>query len=286
MADKNRITRRAALGLVGSGAVLLGAETFGFSNVTGTRSVNVETADNPETALLGVTDNSENIDRIDKNPGHVFYLDDNTGGEFSISESAVTLVDYDDCTNNCPNVFLELAENHDYAIAVNCDGTNIDTTGQMSIQIEMNGSGVSVNTIQTTNHSIETKCSGNTESGGFSSVTAGNVARNTPQEFSFSVSGKNMKEGDTVTIYINESSGIDYSDANANVTSGQGNNQHGSALIESERIRFTAGRNINTNQNVKIDVTNYTIIGSTGETYTAHFKRNGKTQSDNFAIED
>lgn len=53
MPNKSRITRRAALGLIGGGAVLASMETLGFTNVTGDRSVNVSTADDPD-ALIGL----------------------------------------------------------------------------------------------------------------------------------------------------------------------------------------------------------------------------------------
>ena len=55
MVDKKRTTRRAALGLIAAGGFGLGAETFGFSEVTGTRGANVNTANDPD-ALLGVVD--------------------------------------------------------------------------------------------------------------------------------------------------------------------------------------------------------------------------------------
>ena len=53
MVDKKRITRRSALGLIAVGGFGLGAETFGFSEVTGTRGANVNTANDPQ-ALLGI----------------------------------------------------------------------------------------------------------------------------------------------------------------------------------------------------------------------------------------
>ena len=53
MVDKKRITRRSALGLIAVGGFGLGAETFGFSEVSGTRGANVNTASDPD-ALLGI----------------------------------------------------------------------------------------------------------------------------------------------------------------------------------------------------------------------------------------
>lgn len=279
MADKDQVTRRAALGLIGTGAVLLGSETFGFTNVTGARDVNVTVAGDPKRAVLGITDNSANIRRIDKESGEIFYLDDNTGGSFDLFASDVTLVDYANCTDDCPSVFLELAENHDYAVTVSCDGTNIDTTGPMTVQIEMNGSEVSVTTSQTTNNSIETKCNGNTESSGFSLVSASNVTQNGTQEFEFSPSNSKINKGDTITIDLNDADGVDYSAATATVTSG-----NGSASLDSNTIVFTSDSNTNKNKSVTIDVDGYAITDSSGE-YTAFFNRGSKTESDKFTVE-
>lgn len=54
MGDKQRLTRRAALGLMGGGAVTLAADTVGFGSVLADRSVFVDTADDPN-GLLGLS---------------------------------------------------------------------------------------------------------------------------------------------------------------------------------------------------------------------------------------
>lgn len=53
MTGSRRLTRRSALALVAAGGAVAGAETLGFTNVTGSRDVSLETAADPE-ALLGI----------------------------------------------------------------------------------------------------------------------------------------------------------------------------------------------------------------------------------------
>lgn len=291
MVDGGRITRRAALGCIGSGAVLACSETFGFTNVTGTRGVIIETAANPEEALLGIIDNSANVGQVKDGSGDVFYLNDNTGGAFDFAASDVTIVDYAGCTsdtaNDCPDVSIGLTStDHDYAVMISCDGTDIKATETMAIQIEVNGTGVSVDTTRTTENAVETQCSGNTETGGLRSVSASDAPQNGTQTFSFSPASSAIEDGDTIFIDLSDADGVDYSSATGTVKSGKNKNKsHGTAsFIDSNTIEFTATTKVNTGDTVTIEVDGYTIAGTSGETYSARFSRNSASDRDDFTI--
>lgn len=69
MADRRRITRRTALGIVAAGGLLTASETLGVTNVTGSRGVSVNTATGPD-ALLGI-DAQDDIDVLRGDDGNV-----------------------------------------------------------------------------------------------------------------------------------------------------------------------------------------------------------------------
>lgn len=58
MVDTSKTTRRAALGFIGTGLGLTVADTLGFSRVTGTRGMSVNTTTDPE-ALIGLLVNDQ-----------------------------------------------------------------------------------------------------------------------------------------------------------------------------------------------------------------------------------
>lgn len=70
MTGGKRLTRRTALALVAAGGTVAGAETLGFTNVTGTRDVDINTADDPIDALLGI-DAEADIGELTANDGTV-----------------------------------------------------------------------------------------------------------------------------------------------------------------------------------------------------------------------
>ena len=70
MTSGKRITRRSALALVAAGGVVAGAETLGYTNVSGSRGVDITTADDPVDALLGI-DAEEDIGELTANDGAV-----------------------------------------------------------------------------------------------------------------------------------------------------------------------------------------------------------------------
>lgn len=85
MVDTGRLTRRAALGLIGGGAFTLAAETFGFTNIEASRVTNVDVADD-SSALVGLLIS----DQVRKNNRELLAnVTNNTGHDLSVTFSLV-----------------------------------------------------------------------------------------------------------------------------------------------------------------------------------------------------
>jgi cytoskeletal protein CcmA (bactofilin family) len=90
MAEK--LTRRAALACLGSGALAMGLGSSAFTSVEASRGVAVDIADQDETALLGIADESGSAEIGDSDDSTVlFELIDNVGG-ISAGDLSVTVV--------------------------------------------------------------------------------------------------------------------------------------------------------------------------------------------------
>lgn len=96
MVDTSKTTRRAALGLIGTGAVLTAADTLGFSEVMGTRGVSLNTTTDPE-ALIGLLVN----DQVQKNQQEQLVTVSNTTDE--VLDVTVSLSDCEQGTLTGPN---------------------------------------------------------------------------------------------------------------------------------------------------------------------------------------
>lgn len=275
------VLRAVAVVLVVVGAMAVASPQFAYSSVTTDRSGNIDVVADSN-AYLGIFDNSQNVGRVDSDPQEVFYLDDNAG-VFTADNVNATVVSYANCTNastdDCPSVSVGVTTaGYDFAATVSCDGTNIKATDTMTLELRATSSELDVVAQRTTTAAVETNCAGNTgSSGAFDFVNASNVTSGGTQTFSFQPNGT-MKNGDTVTIDLSSVEGVDYS--SAFVSSVTGNNQ--AQFVDSTTIEFTSQGS--TSGTVDIVVDGYAVTGNVGDTETAYFSRNGKTDSDDFEI--
>lgn len=268
---RSRTLGRLALVVALAGAMALAAPQLAISSVEGDRNSTIAAVDDPS-GYLGITDNSANVGRVDKDAQEVFYLDDNVGA-FAAADVTATVVAYANCTTDpgvsCPDVSVgPTTAGHDFSVAVSCEGTDIQANDLLTVRIEA-ASGVTVLAERTTGSSVETKCSGNTgSSGGFSSVTAGDVTTaGDTQTFSFSLNGSDMKSKGTVTIDLSDATGVDYSGATASTTAGS------ATFVDADTIEFSPSGKLKTTETVTISVDGYTVTDADGGPYTAQFVR-------------
>ena len=115
MGGKKRLTRRAALGLMGSGAALVAGQTFGLTDTAVDRSSNVNVADDSQ-AVLG-------IERLPPVQFNTVALTNNAGQPMTISAATGTLR-----TATPGSVGLTLSPGEQRRIAFSSDGvTTADT---------------------------------------------------------------------------------------------------------------------------------------------------------------
>ena len=117
MVNKKRITRRSALGLLAVGGFGLGAETFGFSEVTGTRGANVSTTSDPG-ALLGIV-GLLNGDAVDGDNVEIIELINQTDEQLDldVDQSVGSGLSVADPFEDGP-----LAPGESTTLSVSCDG--------------------------------------------------------------------------------------------------------------------------------------------------------------------
>lgn len=282
---RSRTLGRLALVVVLAGATALAAPQFALSSVEGDRNATLAAADDP-TGYLGITDNSANIGRVDKDAREVFYLDDNVGA-FAATDVTATVVAYANCTTDpgvsCPDVSVGLTSaSNDFSVTVSCEGTDVQADDVMTLRIEAT-SVVTVVAERTTGSTVETKCSGNTAtSGEFSSVTAGNVTTaGATQTFSFSLNGSDMKSQDAVTIDLSDATGVDYAGATASTTDGS------ATFVDADTIEFSPNGKLKTTETVTISVDGYAVTDADGGPYTAQFVRSDASgfDTDEFEVQ-
>ena len=98
MVKSTRITRRTALGLIAAGGGLTAAETLGYTDLTGVRSVSVETAEDPN-ALLGI-DAEDDIGELRGDDGAVDIAELVNNFDQRLDELDVTVDDIRDADDD------------------------------------------------------------------------------------------------------------------------------------------------------------------------------------------
>ena len=128
MGGKQRLTRRAALTLMGSGAVLAAGKTFGFTEATTDRSSSVSVADDSQAAL--------GIDRLPPNQFNTVALTNNTTTPMALSATAASGVTRVVTPSDAP---LTLAAGETRRVAFSTDGATTNDTLELTGTITQNG---------------------------------------------------------------------------------------------------------------------------------------------------
>lgn len=156
MADEKRITRRAALGLVAGGGFVLGAETFGFTNVTALRGTAVDVAGDSADALLGITEtgdtptNQENADVVE--------ITNNADQEFDTLATTVNLDDPNGSLVISDPFAASLPQGDTTGLEMACDGGG-DGTATVTVDAEAVGPSIRIHVPDFT-HTFDYSCTG------------------------------------------------------------------------------------------------------------------------------
>lgn len=134
MVDASTVTRRSALALIGGGAVLTAAETFGFTNVTANRLTDVDVAEDPN-AFLGITGTND--------PSTTPTFTNNSSGPMTVTVTSTDGVEFDvgDGGNwGPPPVSFSLAVDESRSVGIRfageCSGSGYAT---VNVQSDLDG---------------------------------------------------------------------------------------------------------------------------------------------------
>jgi len=279
------------------GGVVMAGSTFGFSTVAADRGVSTTIADNQAEAYLGV----ESAGAAGELRGGgdtvlIGTLTNNVGGEMTISSVVVQSVTgeatADDLRIVAPSDGTVLGSGTSNEVLLECVGEQKYRTQTVTVGITEATQNTVAVTDATFTVEVDLQCQkggnggGGNNGGGPANFAVSDVQSENgqyTQQFEFNAGALGNK--DEVTIDLSDAqanAGVDYRNAQAEITSGQGSRNFEFDAGSSE-IRYTAQGNVD--GVLTIEVTGIEVTGSEGGT-VYYTDSQGRTDQQNFSVPD
>jgi hypothetical protein len=281
--SKRKLTRRAALACLGSGALAMGLSSSAFSSVDAERTVSVDVVREGESAYLEIENLNNTVDK--KNSGtDILRLRNNFDQQLTLDIT----VDPGTGIKRESGFTTDVAGNGGTTtFSASCDGNSGGGQTEVTVAVNSaNGSSVSVRDASFT-FSIQRNCPGNTGGGGpgsgFDSIFAEDVSPYVQpgeerQTFSF-VLAKNRKPNEQVSIDLSDprDSGANYdqtfNDGDIEIESGSG-----SIWTSDNSIVYQVSSSDKKGDTIELSVGSYATDGNGGP-YDVTFTRKDTSET-------
>ncbi|MFC6813510.1 hypothetical protein ACFQGT_19605 [Natrialbaceae archaeon GCM10025810] len=283
---------RFAIGCLLVGAMLLAGPAFGFSTIAADRGISVEAVEN-ENALLGLVETDSPDIEQHETETEIVTLENNFGSTITALDVTVD-IDTDDLSWQGDSFPSELSEDESASIIVECTKESRNAYGTALVDVTVDRAvadnniiveGPTVSDIQ-----VQYDCrpgGGNNKEGeGFNTVFASNVSDGGTQTFTFETNGR---EKDGVRIDLSDTGdSVRYPQDDDAVSIVEGSHKNDEAYFEDENtLVFHPKSNLESGEQISIQVADVSVSGTSGETFDATFERieTNDRDSDRFQID-